>query len=198
MMKSLLLVCALLSSIATTTFAQAWIGIFSDPQGVSCVLDNVITGIVPDRTGTNGSLQDAAAGLTFYVVHVNWGRVTSCEFKAPKPACLSAALVYESSPFPHYVTPGGFVHVDYGVCRERQDVAIHVYTLYYQTTGAPQQVCCYYDIVPGGVTDCGSPPNTLSAVGLPGIVNKDSSCDCMSPIDVGTTTWGRVKSLYTE
>jgi hypothetical protein len=37
-----------------------------------------------------------------------------------------------------------------------------------------------------------------AATGLHGIVNSNSSCNCVGPIGSAPNTWGRVKALYTD
>lgn len=196
MMRSLLLVVVVVLS-ASTAFAQVGsIGIFMDRYGLECNLGDIATGIPPVTSGTSDGSDNASGWTTYYIVHCNTEGATSCRFTAIKPACLSAELLGESSPFSGVTGKSQTsVHIPYGSCKVG---TFHVYTLYFSTMGQTAP-CCPYVVTLAEITDCASPtPNELAATGLTGVVNSNSSCNCVGPIGRAPTTWGSIKELYTE
>ena len=183
MKKAALLTIAMLC-VASLVFAQGGsIGVFGDAGGTDC---NII---------------DAAPGLlSVYVVHVNVPGATASQFYAPTPACMVGAT-YLSDGAPFAVTIGSSqtgVAIGYGACYTGP---IHVLTINYFGGGA-SMACCYFEflpdpLVPSGqieVVDCIE--GLLFATGGIGIVNADASCQCNVPTQ--DTTWGKVKSLFSE
>jgi len=182
MKKALLLTLVLVVS-ASMAFAQAGsVGLFADTGGTDC------------------NLADLTPGLTaYYAVHVYHAGAIACQFAAPKPACLLATWLSDTAVFP--VTVGGSqggVAIGYGSC---QGAPTHVLTINYFTQGLTAP-CCVYPVVndpniPSGeieVVDCAN--NLLVGTGGVGIVNSSPNCDCDVPTE--DTTWGKVKSLYTD
>ncbi len=183
MKKAALLTIAMLC-VASLVFAQGGsIGVFGDPGGTDC---NII---------------DAApALLSVYVVHVNVPGATASQFAAPAPACMaSASYLSDGSVFP--VTIGNSqtgVAIGYGACYAGP---VHILTINFFGSGLTT-ACCYYEVVPDPlvasgqieVVDCVE--NLLFATGGIGIVNADGTCFCDVPTQ--DTTWGQVKSLYSE
>jgi len=154
-------------------------------------------GLYGDNAGTSCWLNDKTPGLTpYYVVHLNTTAASAAEFAAPKPSCLLATWLSDTSVFP--VTVGGSqtgVSIGYGSCRA---APIHILTLNFFTQGMTG-ACCLYRVLPhpvnGGpwMVDCAS--NQLPAGTNIAVVNGNATCTCeIVPAD--DTTWGGVKALY--
>jgi hypothetical protein len=155
-------------------------------------------GMFADAAGTNCNLPDAVPGLTvYYVVHVNTPGATACEFFAPKPTCVLATYLSDASVFPVTVgTSQTGVSIGYGMCLAGP---INVLKLNFFTMGTTGP-CCYFPILPhpvnGGpwMVDCAN--TQRPATGGKGIVHAMPTCQCNVPAE--DTTWGQVKSLYSE
>jgi hypothetical protein len=183
-MKKTLLITLVLMVSASMAFAQGGsIGIFGDTGGTSC------------------NITDAAPGLlSIYLVHVNTPGATASQFAAPTPACMVGAQ-YLSQASPFAVVIGNSqtgVAIGYGACYTGP---VLVLTLSY-FAGGTSSPCCYFQVVPDPlvpsgqieVVDCAE--NLLFATGGVGIVNADATCLCDVPTQ--DTTWGKVKSLFSE
>jgi hypothetical protein len=162
-------------------------------------------GIYSDTMGMDCNLWDNVAGLcSYYLVHVaipgSINAATACQFSAPAPACLLAQWLSDTAIFP--VTIGGSqtgVAVGYGSCLA---LPLHVLTMNFfcQALTGP---CCQYDVLPDPalasgqieVSDCNFV--IQFGVGMCAVVNPDASCPCWAT-PVEETTWGKVKSLFSE
>jgi hypothetical protein len=204
-MKILLAAGIFVCLAASAVFGQAGsIGIFANPAATDC-------GLVARSQGI----------ALYYVVHVNTPGAKGCQYWAPKPSCFVGMWLADSNVFP--VTLGNSqtgVSAGYGSCRT---APILVQTIQYFVTGATPNCCCYYiyphpQTEPPGlwVVDCAD--NLLEASAGMGIINTSAgSCGCYpcfspeclqaraastmcinAPVPVKATTWGRLKSLYSE
>lgn len=186
-MRALLLAILCLPLFAGSAWGQAGsIGIFPNAAANCCLLD------------------DKTLGLTaYYVVHVYTPGATACRYSAPRPVCFTATYLSDTNMFP--VTIGNSqsgVSVGYGSCRVGP---IHVQTLNFFTTGTTPE-CCYYRVQPDPassygeieVSDCGF--QLIFGVGGHSIINGGPRCNCgyPCPVPVEETTWGEVKSLYSD
>ncbi|UCG50697.1 MAG: hypothetical protein JSW58_10865 [Candidatus Latescibacterota bacterium] len=182
-MKKVVYLAVAMLFAASVVFAQAGsIGIFGDPMGTDC------------------NLQDLVPGLcTYHVVHVNSPGATACQFWAPVPACFLGTYLSDTALYP--VTIGNSqtgVAVGFGACIPSPNNVLDISFFCQGLTGS----CCYYQIlpdpaVPSGqieVVDCVN--NLIFATGGEGIINADGSCQCDVPAE--DSTWGKVKSLYAE
>ena len=182
-MKKALLLTLVLTVCASMAFAQAGsVGLFADVAGTDC------------------NLSDAAPGLcAYYAVHVYHAGAIACQFSAPVPSCFLGTWLSDTAVYP--VTVGGSptgVAIGYGAC---QAAPTHVLTInmFCQGLTAP---CCLYQVVedpnvPSGqveVVDCAN--NLLFGTGGAAIINADPTCNCDVPTN--ESTWGKVKSLYTN
>jgi len=186
-MKALFLTIICLLLAAGSVWGQAGsIGIFPSAAANCCLLD------------------DKTVGLTlYYVVHVYTPGATACQYWAPRPACFTGAWLSDTNMFP--VTIGNSqtgVSVGYGSCRVGP---IHVQTLNFFTMGTTP-ACCYYPVRPDPnemsghilVVDCND--HLIYGTGGTGIINGALQCSCgyLCPVPVEETTWGEVKSLYSD
>jgi hypothetical protein len=156
-------------------------------------------GIYADVAGTECNLSDAAVGMTTYhVVHLADFGMTACAYWAPKPSCFTATYLSDTNIFP--VTIGNSqagVSIGYGSCRPGP---IHVQSILFFTQGTTPQ-CCLYPILgipsSGNVeaVDCAN--HLITAYGVTSVINPNGACTCGS-VKVEESTWGRVKSLYSE
>jgi hypothetical protein len=157
-------------------------------------------GIFADTGGTNCNLADATAGLcAYYVVHVYHAGAAASQFAAPKPACHMGTFLSDTAVYP--VTIGGSqagVAIGYGTC---QAAPTHVLTMNVFCMGLTGQ-CCRWPVVadpnvPSGQIEIVLCDNSLVfGTGGEGIVNSNPTCNCDVPVQ--DSTWGKVKSLYTE
>jgi hypothetical protein len=183
MKRAALLTVAMLC-VASLVFAQGGtIGAFSDMGGTDCYITDGVAGLLP-----------------IYIVHVNTPGATASQFYAPTPACMVGATFLSDSPsFP--VAIGGSqtgIAIAYGACLS---APIHVLTIQYFAAGLTSP-CCYFDVlpdpaVPSGqieVVDCVE--TIVFATGQSGLINTDGTCECGVPTQ--DTTWGKMKSLYSE
>lgn len=183
-MRSYAIAFALSAVLAGSAGAQAGaVGIFKDPGGTICSLEDRSPGIVP-----------------FYVVHIGTGGSTACQYSAPKPGCLAATFLSDTNPFP--VTIGGSqngVSIGYGTCRTGP---IHVQTISYFTQGLTP-ACCRYYVIPDpnaasgtiDTVDCNS--TLMAATTIRTVINATTGCPCGEPT-AEESTWGQVKTLYDE
>ena len=183
MKKAALLTIAMLC-VASLAFAQGGsIGIFGDIGGTDC------------------NVYDLAPGLlSVYVVHVNTAGATASQFAAPTPACMAGATyLSDSSPFAVVIGSSQTgVAIGYGGCFASP---IHLLTIQYFGSGLTSP-CCYFEVVADPliasgqieVVDCAE--NLIFATGGVGIVNPDGTCLCDVPTQ--DTTWGKVKTLFSE
>lgn len=181
-MRIFLIAFGLVTAVAGGALAQAGaIGIFRDPAGTVCYLDDKSAGVVP-----------------YYVVHVGTGGATGCQYSAPRPDCMSATHLSDTNVFP--VTLGNSqtgMSVGYGSCRTEP---IHVQTISYFTQGLTP-ACCRYYVLPHpnaesgkiDVVDCYF--TTLSGSTIRAVINATSACPCGEPT-AEESTWGGVKTLY--
>jgi hypothetical protein len=143
-------------------------------------------GIFSNNTGTNCNITDAAPGLlSVYVVHVNSTGATACQYKAAKPACMTATYLSDTNLFG--VTIGNSqtgVSIGYGGCRNGN---IHLQTISYFASGTTPACCSYpatcdplgYNACSGGLidfVDCDFNP-TLGT-GAAGVINGNATCPC--------------------
>ena len=183
-MKTVL--CVFLITVVCVTSAPAqpgWIGIFSDPEGLDCDLFDNIPGL-----------------CKYYVFHHGTPGATASQFAAPMPSCMLAVYLSDTAIFP--VTIGSSqtgVAIGYGTCLASPIHILSINVFCQALTPA----CCYYEVVPDPavpsgrveVVDC---TNTLlEGWGMQSIVNPDHSC-CCNCTPVEESTWGKVKSLYSQ
>ncbi len=170
---------------ASLAFGQAGsIGIFGDNQGTDCNLSDTVMGM-----------------CNYYIVFVWHNGITAAEFSAPTPACLLAMYMSDATVWPVNIgNSQAGISIGTGSC---QGAPTHLLTLnYFCQVLTPPGACCYYPILPHPVTasgkiegvDCNFQPTYPT--GGTGIVNGDASCQCDIPNQ--DTTWGKVKSLYSE
>jgi hypothetical protein len=183
-MKQYLLAFALLAAGAVCALAQAGsIGVFRDPGGSDCHLD------------------DKTAGVTaIYIVHVGATGAMGSQYAAPRPSCFAATYLSDVNMFP--VTIGNSqtgVSIGYGTCRSGP---IHLQTINFFTQALTQS-CCRYSVVahPGAesgdieMVDCFE--TILTAGSVRAIVNGSDTCPCGGP-SKDASSWGKVKTLYTD
>ncbi|UCH83642.1 MAG: hypothetical protein JSW50_14500 [Candidatus Latescibacterota bacterium] len=173
---------------ASFAFAQAGaVNLFADPGGSTCDLVPVVGGL-----------------WSVYAVHVLSPGATASQWSAPVPACALPGGLWLSDTAVYPVTVGNSqtgVAIGYGVCVPSPN---HILTinLFVQAPIAP---CCVWPIlpdpnVPSGkveVVDCA---NNLLQVDsqASAVINSDPSCDCFEPLPTETSTWGKVKALYSQ
>ncbi len=105
------------------------VGIFADPQGTDC------------------NLQDVVPGLCSYHVVVDAGAtgMTAVEFSAPQPPCMLAVFLSDTAVYPVTIgTSQSGVAIGFGACLTGK---IHVLTINYfcQALTSP---CCEYPVLP--------------------------------------------------
>ncbi len=175
-----------LISLVSRTARSDTIGLYSDPSGASC---NVVA---------------AFPGITsVYVVHETDG-ATASVFQARKPECWTGAVWIGDAPL--YCPGVGCgdsqwgIALNYGACMVGP---IHVLTINYFVAGSSASCCLYplrghpdYGPEHPMVADCNY--ETQSAQGLMATVNGNGTCPCGYPVPVEETTWGALKTLYTE
>ncbi|UCG52785.1 MAG: hypothetical protein JSW58_04325 [Candidatus Latescibacterota bacterium] len=188
-MRKVLLLALVVVSSASLAFAQTGggIGLSSDTQGIDC------------------NLWDMVAGLgSYYVVHKTIpGSITcatACQFWAPSPACNMGTYLSDTAVWP--VTIGNSqtgVAIGYG---SPQVLPVHVLTINFFNSGLTG-ACCQYDVfadpaVPSGMIEVVDCNNVLHyGVGICAVINPDASCPCWAT-PAEESTWGKVKSLYTD
>jgi hypothetical protein len=183
-MRIFLIAFGLVTALAGGALAQAGaIGIFKDPAGTVCYLDDKSAGVVP-----------------YYVVHVGTGGATACQYSAPRPDCMTATYLSDTNVFP--VTIGNSqsgVSVGYGTCRTGP---IHVQTISYFSQGLTP-ACCRYYVLPdpnasSGKIDTVDCYDTIVSVStIRAVINATAGCPCGEPT-AEESTWGQVKTLYNE
>lgn len=179
----LLLVFALMFAAVSAQAQGGTIMVFSDTNGLDCDFHDNAPGLCP-----------------FYVLHFAMPGATASQFAAPKPSCYLATYLSDTSVFA--VTIGNSqsgVAIGYGACLP---APVHILTINYFCQGLTQE-CCFYDVVadpatPSGqieVVDCSE--NLLIGWGGTSVINPAPWCCCRcTPTE--DSTWGKVKSLYSD
>jgi hypothetical protein len=183
-MKRALLLSVCLLVVSSLAFAQTGsIGLFADPGGTSC------------------DLQDALPGLySVYVVHVFTPGATGAQFMVTWDPCMLMTYLSETvtPPYLQIGTSLTGTAIAYGACVGSPNM-ITTLQFFAQALTGP---CCMMHVVadpteiPPGiyVTNCDDPPLKLSATGGEAYINNDGSCPCDVPTE--ETSWGQIKSLY--
>jgi hypothetical protein len=152
----------------------------------------------PDPAHYYQYICDATPGvMSIYIVYTAYASVTGVEFWAPKPSCFTAVYLSDTMPFP--VTIGNSqagVSIGLGSCRQPP---VHVLTINYFAYGTTP-ADCQYRTLPHPVTgeiymvDCAD--NLISLTqGINFINPPEANCE---GVPVGTSTWGSVKSLFSD
>jgi hypothetical protein len=165
-------------------------------------------GVYSDVGGGDFTLDDCCPGLmNTYIVHSHT-MATGCRFWAPKPACMDAIYLTESSPYPSSGNSQTGIIVSYGQCLS---APIHVLTISWLALGTTPNCCCYFIFPdptadPPGiyVSDCSDPSQLLLGNSYIAIINQNAECGehtipdtCINyPVPVENSTWGSIKSLY--
>jgi hypothetical protein len=161
--------------------------------------------IVPseDLQGIDRFFSDTPPGLIavhILLVDIPDVGATACQFSAPKPECFGGSYISDTNIFP--VTLGDSqtgVSIGFGQCLQ---VPIHVLTVNYFGDGTTDE-CCFYWIYPhpagtsGEIEMVNCNQQILYGSSGAAIINPND-VDCMGSNPVEPTTWGRVKSLYSE
>lgn len=153
-----------------------------------------------DNQGLTELITDAMPGLmVVYVVHTGQplGGAAACQFSAPKPACFTAVYLSDMNVFG--VTIGNSqrgVSIGYGSCRQ---YPIHVLTMSFFGQGTTE--CCFYPVLPdpnepsGQVVAVDCSQQLVTVKGGATVVNFTYGC---YSVPAEETSWGRLKSLYSE
>jgi hypothetical protein len=189
-MRKVVPITLVLSLIAVSSFAQVeTIGVCADTGGWVCSLKDM---------PPEGLIQ-------YYVVHASFAGATVVEYRAKLPYCMTKTGAYwlsDVNPWLWIGTSQTGVQIGYGVCKAG---VILVQTINVYKMGLTEPCCPWIvDADPsyaGGEivgTDCNF--NLIYPTGRPAIVNANAGCDCNHPTGIlpTDTTWGKVKSLYTE
>jgi hypothetical protein len=158
-----------------------------------------------DQLGTSCDLVQPPPGLwAVYAVHVLSPGAIACQFSAPVPACAAAGALWLSDTAIYPVTVGGSqtgVAIGYGVCVGSPN---HVLTINLFSQ-IPIPPCCLWPVlpdpnVPSGFVEVVDCANNLWTVGSQpsAVINSDPTCDCFEPLATEESTWGKVKSLYSN
>ena len=162
-------------------------------------------GSYADAAGLDCNVTDGAPGLLpIFIVHTDHPGATASQFAAPIQLCqVGSSWLSDTAVFA--VTIGNSqtgVAIGYGTC---QFSPTHVLTVQYFATGITA-LCCAYSVIPDPavpsgmveVVDCAA--QLIFATGRTNTINGTvAQCDCAdAPLPVEETTWGAVKSLYTD
>jgi hypothetical protein len=135
--------------------------------------------------------------LSIYIIYIGYYDATAVEFSAPKPPCFTAMYLSDSPMFA--VTIGNSqagVSVGFGSCRHWPVLVLTVNYFAYGTTPAD----CVYRTLPHPATgqiymaDCEYNVVPLTSGG--NFINPPEG-DC-APVPVETSTWGSIKSLFSD
>ena len=178
MRRVLSIIFLLLSSSSGLSLAQAGsIGVFADPQGTNCNLDN-----------TSGSMD-------VYCVHVDTPGTTMCQF-AIEIIGVALTNIGETSSFSTLGNSQDGIGISYGSCLASP---IHLLTITYNGVSDPCDMIRVVDdptAIPPGIymTGCSVGIDVHVASGGAAYINNDGSCPCDVPLE--ETNWGRVKALF--
>ena len=160
------------------------------------------------QRGRGGDIKDLVGLIPLYVIHVGRDPATASQFIARRPACFDATYIGEAPRFA--VTIGNSqtgISIGYGQCL---DPPIHILTINYFGTGNTGS-CCYHPLgcdpldpagIPGqiSVVDCSTtePTRFYVEAGYSWINMHLSPGGCVPQPPVENTTWGRIKSQYSN
>jgi hypothetical protein len=172
-------------AIAGFAFAQppGNLGVYADPAGTVCSLYDITPGLIQ-----------------YYVVHNLTPAAQAASFKAPVPTCMTGAVfISDETMWPikiGLVTDG--TTVGYGGCKS---APIHVLTINIFAQGMTGE-CCPYPVIPhpssvtGDIEIEGCDGVWYAATGVASVINATPACLC--EVSTETTTWGKIKALYTQ
>lgn len=170
-------------------------------------------GVFSDGSATNCGLMDATGVVTLAIVHVLSDGSVGCEYSAPPPPCANWTFLDET---PNYGAPNPGVFqgsspigasVGYGTClfaTPPNPVVAHITTMRFSSLGTSSS-CCLYTVrdhpgfpatTPISVTCRPFGRETEPASGGQAIINSNPTCSCTVPSE--ETTWGVIKSLYSN
>lgn len=183
-MKKVLLLTVVLMFGASLAFAQGGvIGAYADNAGTAC---DIITG-----------------GITqVYLVHTLTS-VKGVQFRAPEPPCFTGYTLLAASLNPSGVPIGNYstgLAMGFAAC---QPSPLLVVTLTY-LPGGTATPCCLWPVLPDAnipsgqieIVDCVG--NLVYGLGAINTMNSDGNCTCEVPLPTEESTWGKVKSLYSN
>jgi hypothetical protein len=165
------------SASAVSGIESGAILLFSDPAYTSCSIVDV-----------------ADEEYTVYIVHVDDNGVVGSQFNVANESNL--VYVGEDLMFIPIGMANGGVSIAYPECLSGE---IFLGTITYQGTGM-SPACAYLIITPFFLAyevegiNCSNQKVDPARGRL--IVNPDETCQCISPVPVEETSWGRVKALY--
>jgi hypothetical protein len=183
MKKALLLTVAIMCA-ATVAFGQAGtIGLYADAAGADCHIPDTVAGL-----------------YTVYAVHTNTAGATASQWAAPLPSCYLGIWLSDTPVYA--VTIGNSqsgVAIGYGVCLAGPIHVLSISLFNQALTGS----CCAWTVIPDPnvpsgqieVVDCVNA--LLYGTGFTSYINGNIN-DCPCTVGTEETTWGAVKSIYSE
>jgi hypothetical protein len=164
--------------------------------------------VYADPAGTGGDIIDHGGLIALYVIHVGHDPATASEFIAPIPSCFDAIHLSDAHQFPATIGNSQTgISVAYGTCLQPP---IHILTISYFSSGTTTP-CCYYPLgcdpldpagIPGqiSVVDCSTTELKRFYVeaGYSWINMHLSPGGCGPQPPVENTTWGKIKSQYSD
>ena len=188
-MKRILLLTVAMLACASLAFAQGGtIGVFAD------------------NAGTNCSLTATAFSTAAFIVHFN-STVKGVQFKAPEPMCFTGWTLLSAGVNSSAVPVGDFRNgLAMGFANCQASPLLCVSLTYYDIAGGGQgggsaTACCEWPVLASAesglieIVDCSDA--LVYGTGQSGIFASSDLCPCgISPTE--NSTWGKVKSLYSE
>jgi hypothetical protein len=189
-MKRLFLAALALLLCHAVAFGQGYIGIFADPQGTNCEIEEAYPGV-----------------MQVYVVHVDAPEGSASDFAVVAGPGFTGVYLGDILAAPNGLAVGNAptgVAVGYGECLQSP---IHILTISYYVSGTSDP-CSSLEVVPGndpnGIVsvDCSG---NLVVLEVGGKANfnvsqvSEGSCNCadpLSPLADELTTWGHVKAMF--
>ncbi len=171
--------------LATPVAALDRVALYTDPAMSDCDLDDTTVGL-----------------KSVYIGHSTPSGATGSQFRVPTPACWNGGMFLSGTPAPGMAMFGNIesdVIFSYGTCYAGSFV---IGTIHYFSNGQGTP-CCEIQVLKAptapldGVvaTDCALTPG-VTLVPFPIVINTDLSCYCYNPVH--NTTWGQIKSLYSQ
>ncbi|UCH84114.1 MAG: hypothetical protein JSW50_00030 [Candidatus Latescibacterota bacterium] len=159
-----------------------------------------VIGITADQGGTDCNLLDTVPGalVSYYVQHLRTAGATAAQFSAPMPACMIGAVWISDVPIGPSVGNSQIgIAIGYGGCFASP---ILILTINYFAFGATTPCCPYYpspDPATGLIEMVDCAHFKMPAGAQCAMINPDVTCLCAAT-PTETSTWGKVKALYSE
>ena len=176
------------------------VGIFWRPSVSGGVGGSI--GVYADPIGLNPCVEDITGIVTLHVVHTNTVGAKASQFSAPIPICWTGAVWLSDTPnYDIWVgNSQNGIAIAYGGCVPTPN---HILTISVLALGLTSVDCCAYTVLPdpnaasGQIDVVNCADELVFGNGFTSFVSVPP-CNCAPSVRTEHTTWGAIKSIYSE